>query len=107
MKHNRSTMVWVLSTVLAGSCLLYAAAFTPARFGFYHDDGIYVVTAKALATGQGYRIISLPYEPAQTKYPPFYPFLLSLVWRAYPRFPNNLVPMMLLSLIAATAFFTL
>jgi len=76
----------------------------PARFGAHHDDGIYVVTAKALATGQGYRIISLPDRPAQTKYPPLYPFLLSLIWRVYPDFPGNLRPMLLLSAMTATLF---
>ena len=97
----------VLLVILAASCLLYVAAFTPARFGFYHDDGIYVVTAKALATGQGYRIISLPYEPSQTKYPPFYPFLLSLVWRAYPHFPENLWLLTSLSMGATVTFLAL
>jgi 4-amino-4-deoxy-L-arabinose transferase-like glycosyltransferase len=92
---------------LSVACLLYYAMISPERFGAYHDDGIYVTTAKALATGQGYRIISLPYEPAQTKYPPFYPFLLSLIWRVYPHFPQNLVPMILLSILATLAFLVL
>jgi len=74
------------------------------RFGAYHDDGIYVSTARAIAEGHGYRIMSLPDEPAQTKYPPFYPFLLSLVWRVYPEFPQNLTWMMLLSAIATLGF---
>src|SRR5205814_7604879 len=83
--------------VLAGSSLLYYAAVSPQRFGRGHDDSVYLTTAKALATGEGYRIISLPYEPAQTKYPPFYPLLLSFLWRLYPHFPENLAWMMLLS----------
>ena len=62
----------------------------PATFGMFHDDGVYLVTAKALATGQGYRIASLPGQPAQTKYPELFPWLLSLVWRAFPVFPQNL-----------------
>ena len=82
----------------------YVACINPASFGLYHDDGIYVVCAKSLATGQGYRIISLPHAPWQTKYPPFYPLLLSGVWRLYPDFPANLFPMMLLSVVAALAF---
>ena len=57
---------------------------------FYHDDAIYCATAKSLATGAGYRIASLPTEPYQTKYPPLYPALLSLVWRIDPAFPSNL-----------------
>src|SRR5262245_1204078 len=78
-----------LLIILFLSAPLYCALLAPQRFGGYHDDGIYATTAKALATGQGYRIISLPSEPAQTKYPPLYPLLLSLIWRVYPRFPEN------------------
>jgi 4-amino-4-deoxy-L-arabinose transferase-like glycosyltransferase len=94
----------ILFVVLAASGLLYYAALSPQRFGRGHDDSVYLTTAKALATGEGYRIISLPYEPAQTKYPPFYPLLLSLIWRLYPHFPENLPWMMLLSAAAALGF---
>ena len=98
-------MIFIL--ILGGSSSLYLATINPSRFGFYHDDGIYMVTAKALATGQGYRIISLPYEPSQTKFPPLYPSLLSLIWRVNPQFPDNLLPMMLLSVLATAAFLAL
>ncbi|MEK6321638.1 MAG: hypothetical protein AABN33_08140 [Acidobacteriota bacterium] len=105
---NRSKMMnLILFIILLGSSLLYIAAIRPDRFGAYHDDGIYVTTAKALATGEGYRIISLPYEPAQTKYPPFYAFLLSLIWRVYPHFPENLTWMMMLSVAATVGFLAL
>lgn len=60
------------------------------QFGFQHDDTIYYVTAKALATGEGYRIISLPGQPWQTKYPPLFPAFLAIVWRIVPEFPENL-----------------
>lgn len=60
------------------------------QLGHLQDDGIYWVTAESLATGHGYRILSLPYRPWQTKYPPVYPALLSLIWRAQPHFPENL-----------------
>lgn len=96
-----------LGAVMAGAFMLYLAVLAPGRFGEYHDDGIYVTTAKALATGQGYRIISLPYEPGQTKYPPLYSFLLSLIWRMYPQFPQNLIWMMLLSVAATLSFLAL
>jgi hypothetical protein len=79
----------------------------PQTFGAYGDDAVYVTTAKALATGQGYRISSLPYEPSQTLYPPLYPFLLSLIWRTYPTFPENLTAMMLLSVLATVSFLAL
>jgi hypothetical protein len=60
------------------------------QFGAVHDDSIYYVSAKAWASGQGHRIVSLPGEPWQTKYPPLYPLLLSIVWRVAPEFPSNL-----------------
>lgn len=94
----------VVSIAIATTCLLYYGDFHPEKFGFYRDDGIYVVMAKALATGQGYHVISLPSEPAQAKSPPFFPLLLSLVWRAYPHFPENLTLMVLLSIISTVSF---
>lgn len=98
-------ILFVLLAVVAG--LFSRLAFHPFLFGYSHDGGVYAVTAKALATGHGYRIISLPDSPQQTKYPPLYPFLLSLVWRLYPQFPSNLVPMTILSLVCALFFFIL
>src|ERR1041384_1404240 len=103
MRKNYSPASYVLIAVLAGTFTLYLFAVTPDNFGYYHDDSLYAVSAKALATGQGYRVISLPGNPVQTKSPPAYPFLLSLVWRIYPRFPENVKPMMLLSVVATLA----
>lgn len=59
------------------------------QFGNIHDDSVYYVSAKSLASGD-YRIESLPTRPFQTKYPPLYPLLLSIAWRVNPSFPQNL-----------------
>jgi hypothetical protein len=96
-----------LAGILVGAGLLYYLALKPDRLGEYHDDSVYVTTAKALADGLGYRIISLPNEPLQTKYPPLHPLLLSLVWRINPEFPANIVWMMSLSCICAIGFLAL
>ncbi len=61
-------------------------------FGRPHDDGTYFSTAKALAHGQGYRLVSFPGTPPQTEYPIVYPYLLSWVWKLHPNFPDNLKP---------------
>lgn len=66
------------------------------RIGELHDDGIYLISAKSLTDGGGYRILSLPGEPAQTKYPPLYPLYLSMLWRWGPGFPQMLPWAMLL-----------
>ncbi len=60
------------------------------EFAFLHDDGIQYLTGKSLAQGSGYRIASLPENPAETKYPPLFPLYLSMVWRINPSFPANL-----------------
>ena len=60
------------------------------QMGAYHDDALYLESAQSLAEGHGYRIPSLAGAPYQTKYPPVFPFLMSLVWRMDPHFPGNL-----------------
>src|SRR6185312_2906011 len=64
-------------------------ASRPYPVGVFHDDGVYVILAKALATGHGYRYLHLPGAPAATHYPPMYPLLLAGLWRIAPNFPAN------------------
>jgi hypothetical protein len=80
---------WPLVVLLA--LALSSLAFFSAQniIGLFHDDGIYVVVAKALSEGSGYRIISLPSDPYQTKYPFLYSQLLSWAWSLNPQFPDN------------------
>jgi hypothetical protein len=82
----------------------YWTSFHAPAVGTIHDDGIYLVTAKALAEGKGYRIISLPSEPKQTKYPIVFPFLLALVWKAFPHFPGNIPVLKLVPLLSWVAW---
>lgn len=91
-------LVLVAFTVLLGSWQMIIGVS-----GVYHDDGIYISTAKALAEGQGYRLINLPEAPPQTKYPPLYPALLAIIWKIYPTFPDNLVFMQLITLLSGAA----
>jgi hypothetical protein len=84
----RSLIVFLL--VLVPSALYIARNRDMPEFGRLHDDGLLFVSAKALAAGDGFRIVSLPEQPAQTKYPVLYPLYLSLVWKLNPHFPENL-----------------
>ena len=79
--------------------------WSPDWFGRFHDDSIYLSSAKALAQGQGYLMPSVPGEPPQTKYPLFYPWLLSLVWQIWPSFPQNLFPAFWINALGGAAFF--
>jgi hypothetical protein len=65
-------------------------AQTDALAGVFYDDGIYLVGAKALATGTGYRNIHLPEPFPIVHYPFLYSAMLSLLWRVWPAFPQNL-----------------
>lgn len=78
---------------------VYWITIQASAVGLYHDDGIYVVTAKALAEGKGYRIISLPDPIAQTKYPFLFPLLLAGVWKIFPQFPENVLFLKLVPLL--------
>lgn len=88
--RRRLAAAGILPAAIALAAVYWTALRTPA-VGAFHDDGIYAVTAKALATGRGYRILSLPGENRQTKYPFLFPALLAAVWKMAPRFPDNVV----------------
>lgn len=66
------------------------------------DDGWYVLLAKALASGQSYTLINSPTPGIMPIYPPGFPWLLSLVFRLVPNFPENI---WLLKMVSVTAIF--
>ncbi|MFN8570945.1 MAG: glycosyltransferase family 39 protein [Gemmatimonadaceae bacterium] len=74
---------------LTALCVVMSIGSWPV--GVFQDDGIYMVLAKSLATGEGYRFLQMPGAPNATHYPPLYPAFLSLLWRIWPQFPENVV----------------
>lgn len=99
--------------IVAFVCLLMPSAWLAWSYrdvphlGPIHDDSLYYVGAKSLAERGEYRILSLPGEPHQTKYPPLYPAYLSLAWLVEPRFPENLPYAMLLQWLWMPVFLVL
>lgn len=82
----------LLVFAIAALVLLVAIlTVTPWPVGAFQDDAIYTVLAKALATGEGFRLINLPGSPYNTHYPPGYPFVLAALWKLWPSFPDNIV----------------
>ncbi len=73
--------------VIAIGIAAFVLMTSSSRF-IWGDDGIYVSTARALAERHEYRLINLPTEPYQTKYPPLYPTLLALAWPAGAGYPD-------------------
>jgi len=100
------TLGVVLLALAPAAHLAWVAREMP-HFGHLHDDSIYFVCAKSLAEGRGYRILSLPAEPYQTKYPPLWPLALAAIWKLDPRFPENLRWGMALAWIMMPAFVAL
>ena len=83
-----SDRVWLagLLTVLAiGQWLLVST-----EFGHFHDPTVYLAGAESLATSGDYRFEAHEGRPAIGLYPPMHSFFLSLGWRMWPRFPENL-----------------
>jgi hypothetical protein len=97
---------------LAAAFVLYIAAihgvcYLAPGYGLFHDDDIYLVTAKSLAEGTGYKIVSLPSAIPQTKYPPLFPVLLAGVWKILPRFPENTFALKLVPLLSMLGWLSL
>jgi hypothetical protein len=72
--------------------------------GMMVDDAWYVILAKALADGEGYRLLNAPGgEFILPMYPPGFPLLLSLVFRAGTEFPDNVILLKTVSIAAMLA----
>ncbi len=68
----------MILTALAAVAALYLAAWFSPAIGLYHDDGAYLVTAKAIFAGHGYVVDNLPTPIPQTTFPPLFPVLLGI-----------------------------
>jgi hypothetical protein len=84
------TSFLILILLLIPSLLMVWRFEDMPQFGELHDDSIYYVSAKTLASGEGYKLADLPGEPPETKFPPLYPLILSAAWKIDPAFPHNL-----------------
>jgi drug/metabolite transporter (DMT)-like permease len=108
MERSELILKFLSAPVIVLALLLGGAAFWGANkqiLGLFHDDAIYVVAGKALASGDGYRIESLPGAPPQTKYPFLFAALLSLLWRVAPSFPKNIGLLKSLNVLILVAIF--
>lgn len=101
MLKNSDTIIpkdLIVAVFLALSSIALSYQYiVPEVCGVYHDDAIYVSTAKAIAQGDGYRLINLPNSPKQTKYPILYPLILAIIWKCWPQFPQNIFYMQIMT----------
>ena len=91
--RRRATAWWPLALVgVGGLALAVGLAIVDALpAGVVADDAFYVILARALASGEGYRYLNVPGHPAGTHFPPGYPALLALVSFVAPAFPASVV----------------
>lgn len=96
-----SPIWWLAGVALAAALAVTVYLLRLDRVvGLFVDDAWYVLLAKALATGQGYQLINSPSPGILPTYPPVYPFLLSLAYRLWPSFPDNLLLLKAVSVLA-------
>lgn len=89
---------WIVPALAAVVVLALAmASITPDPIGVFWDDGVYLLSARALAAGEGYRYAYLPGAPPAIHYPPAYPLLLAALLKVTPAFPANVAILKLLN----------
>jgi Dolichyl-phosphate-mannose-protein mannosyltransferase len=84
---RRSAAVWG-AAIAAATAAVYLLRLN-AVVGLMVDDAWYVVLAKALSDGCGFRLISSAATPIQPLYPPGFPAVLSLIFHIDAEFPRN------------------
>ena len=84
---------------VAGIVAIYLLRMDDAA-GLLVDDAWYIVLAKGLASGEGYRLISSATTPILPVVPPGFPALLSLGFWIDPSFPDNVFWLKAISLLA-------
>ncbi|MBK5294236.1 MAG: hypothetical protein JJE04_21470 [Acidobacteriia bacterium] len=88
--RRAATVGAILALALLPSLYFLSRSLDVPTLGFFHDDAFYLLSGKSLAEDNGYRALSLPGQPYQTKYPPLFPLILSAAWRWAPAYPANL-----------------
>ena len=87
------TSPWLVAASVGASFALFFIIYSlrlDQVVGLVVDDAWYVMLARALATGHGYTLINSPSAGIPPFYPPAFPWLLSLLFRLAPQFPQNL-----------------
>ncbi len=104
-----ATHLRIRSAALLGGAVFVVGALvawwaaTPNVIGVWHDDGVYVLLGRAIASGHGFHYTQLPGAPAATHYPPLYPLLAALVWRVAPSFPDNIAAFLMVNVLLVGA----
>lgn len=94
---NRRAIGWPAALTFLAALALGVFAMNTLPIGVFHDDARYLLLARSLADGTGYRFVFVPGAPAGTHFPPAFPLLLAAVWKIAPPFPASVVLFKLLN----------
>src|SRR5882672_5670172 len=87
MLRNRPAIFILLFTL--AMLTLFHVRYMPTKLVHYTDPVIYLSGAESLAKGEGYRFAAHAGSPRIGCQPPLQAAYLSLFWRLYPQFPQN------------------
>ena len=95
----------MLSAALPLVIVIAVGLATLNRFpvGVLHDDAVYVILAKALSSGEGYRYLNLPGHPLATHFPPGYPAVLALISLIVPSLAQSVVAFKIANVVCLAA----
>lgn len=100
------SIAWPAVVTVALGVALGVFAMNPLPIGAFHDDARYLLLARSIAEGTGYRFMLLPGAPAGTHFPPAFPLVLAALWKLAPAFPASVTLFKLLNalMLALAAF---
>jgi hypothetical protein len=103
---NRRAIDWPAIVAVTVALALGVFAMNPLPIGVFHDDARYLLLARSIAEGTGYRFVFVPGAPAGTHFPPAFPLVLAALWKIAPAFPANVALFKLLNavMLALAAF---
>jgi len=87
---TRTTSALIAAVVALSVLLVTVRSQAPVGAGIYYDDGAYLALARSMANGEGYVYSNLPDAVPGVKYPPAYPAVLAVTWKAFGMYPENL-----------------
>jgi hypothetical protein len=93
---------WCLCLLILIAIGVYAATID--HTASWDDSFVYLVGAKALAEGHGYRLINIPPPAPTPTYPPLFSAMLSVLWRLAPEYPANLPLLKVVGVLSAVVF---
>ncbi len=105
---KRAALAWPAMMTIALALALGVFAMNPIPIGAFHDDARYLLLARSIAEGTGYRFVFVPGSPAGMHFPPAFPLLLAALWKIAPAFPasETLFKLLNAAMLSIAAFAT-